>query len=228
MNPLPRSPPKTTKSPTKGSPAKTFPQIKLSLFKRKAFKIKTFSSKREERRLKISNEENKHTNVPLTLKIHTQSQDLFLSMKRKQVKILSEENKCTKMRPQPRRSNFWVKTFSFNDKETFDSPWEKRTSIQIVPLTPKTGLPSRRLRLSSQKSILEDGDRIRALYICLFATNIRDCTQIFWNTIQILFVHNFVITNSGTLNGTISTSYLFLQNQDFQVQTSLSSKKPWL
>jgi len=66
-----RSPPKTTKSPTKGSPTKTFPQSKLSLSARNAFKIKTFSSKIEERRLKIPSEENKHINMPSTSKINT-------------------------------------------------------------------------------------------------------------------------------------------------------------
>jgi len=56
---------------------KTLPQIKPSLFKGKAFKIRTFSSKREERRLKISSEENKHPNFPSTSKINIPSQDLL-------------------------------------------------------------------------------------------------------------------------------------------------------
>ena len=49
------------------------------------------------------------------------------------------------------------------------------------------------------------------IFVHLIA-NIRDCTQILWNTIQISFVHIFVITNFGKLGGTISTSHLFLQN----------------
>jgi len=77
------SPPKglSQGSPTKPlnttkSPIMTLPQIKLSLSKRKAFKIKTFSSKREERRLKISNEEIEPINMPSISKVNTQSQDL--------------------------------------------------------------------------------------------------------------------------------------------------------
>jgi len=56
---------------------KTIPQIKLSLSKSKAFKIKILPSKRGERRLKISNEETKHINMPLTSKISIPSQDLL-------------------------------------------------------------------------------------------------------------------------------------------------------
>jgi len=46
-------------------------------------------------------------------------------------------------------------------------------------------------------------------------TNIRDYTRILGNIIQISFVRIFVITNFGTLGGTISTSHLFLRSQDF-------------
>ena len=56
---------------------KTLPQIKLSLSKRKALKTKTFSSKSEERRLKIPSEESKHTNMRSTSKINILSLDIL-------------------------------------------------------------------------------------------------------------------------------------------------------
>jgi len=46
----------------------------------------------------------------------------------------------------------------------------------------------------SKKPTPKDKDLVRGLYICSFVTNIRDCTQIPWNTIEISFVHKFVIT----------------------------------
>ena len=64
-------------------------------------------------------------------------------------------------------------------------------------LNPKDQTSKSKMWLSSRKSIPKDGDGIRGLYICSFITNIRDCTQILWNTIQISFVHNFVITGTS-------------------------------
>ena len=120
-----RSPPKTTKSPIK-----TLPQIKLSLYKRKAYKIKTFSSKREERRLKIPSEKTKHINVPSTSKINTSSQDLLFQQEGN-ISISQEERTSTQVCFRPKGSNFHIKTFSFNEKETSDGPRRREQAPRV-------------------------------------------------------------------------------------------------
>jgi len=121
-----KAPLKTTKStinsPTKATtmtPTKTLPQIKLSLSKRKAFKIKPFSFKREERRVKIPNEKNKHINVPSTSKVNTPSQD-FSFNENETPEDLRRREQAHKYALDPERSNFQIKIFSFNEKETSD------------------------------------------------------------------------------------------------------------
>ena len=72
-----------------------------------------------------------------------------------------------------------------------------------------------RSRLSRPKSTTWRHRSNQRMFICSVMLDIRDCTQILWNTIQISFVHKLVITNFGTLGRTISTSHLFLPKSRF-------------
>ena len=134
------------------------------------FKSRFFlSTKRKE--MKISEEENKHTNMPSTLNDQTFKWRPSLSMRKKHLTVPREESKYTNCGLDPEDQTFKSKV----------NPWRWRSN--------------------------------QWTYICSIATNIRDYTQILWNTKQISFVHKFVIIKFGTPCGTISTSHLFLQNQ---------------
>jgi len=158
-----RFPPKTTKSPTKvsllprshpkitKSPIKTLPQIKLSLSKRKAFKIKTFSSKRNQRRLKIQSEDTKYINMSSTSKINTPSQDL-LFQREWNIWRSQEDRISTQLCPQPQSIKLPHQDLLFQWEGNIWRSQEKRTSIQIVPSIPKTRLSSQRSRFSSRKT----------------------------------------------------------------------------
>jgi len=64
------------------------------------------------------------------------SQDLLFQPKKK-LKISGEENKHTKHALNPERSNFQVKTFSFNQKETSDSPKREENKYPNCVLDPE-------------------------------------------------------------------------------------------
>ena len=83
-----------------------------------------------------------------------------------------------------------------------------------VPSTLKTRILSQRSRISNLKSTFQDGNRFRGLYICSFVTNIRDYTPILCNSIQISFVHIFVIIDMSTLQlfGTYNMQPHILRN----------------
>jgi len=118
-------------------------------------KIKTFSSKREERRLKIPNEESKHTKTWPPSRRSTSRVKTFSFNENETSENLGRGEQEDKRALNPERSNFQLETFSFNEREAYDG---------------------HRRRLSSQKLSLEEGDRIRGFYICSFVTNIRYCT----------------------------------------------------
>ena len=143
------------------------------------------------------------------------------------MKIAGGENKHTSMPSTSKDQKLLSQDLLFQQGWNIWHSKEKRTITQIVPLTPKTGLSSQRSGVSIWKPTPDDGDRTRELYICSFVSYNKyyRCTQIFWNTIQISFVQNFVITNFCTLSGTMSTSHRFLQNQDFQVQNNIFFKE---
>ena len=176
--------------------------------------MKAFSSKRKERRKKIEDakwrdQAHKRALQPwrLTLQVKT-----FSFNEKETTEDPEWGEQAHKDVPSTSKIKLSSQDLLFQREESIWRNPGEENKHQIVPSIPKTGLSSQRSRLSSRKSISQDGDRIRGLYICSFVTNIRDCTQILLNTIQISFVHNFVITNFGTLGGTISTFHLFFQN----------------
>jgi len=111
---------------------------------------------------------------------------LFLSMRRKRLRIQREENKH-KTCHQSQKIELSSQDLLVQRRGNIWRFWEKRTSTQIVSSTPKT-------KLISKHQGFQDEDRIRGLCICSFVTNIIDCTQILWNSMQISFIHIFKIT----------------------------------
>ena len=106
-------------------------------------------------------------------------------------------------------------------------PARKENKHRNRAINPEHRTSSPKLRLLSRKSTPKEGAQIRGLCIYSFVINIRYCTQIHWNTIQNPFVHIFVIINFGTPSSTSRPLISFSKNQNFQIQTTSSSKESW-
>ena len=74
-----------------------------------------------------------------------------------------------------KRSNFQVKTFSFNEKETSEGPDRKEQAHKLCPQPwrPNFEVKNQEFQVKNQP---DDGYHIKGPCICVSVTNIKDCT----------------------------------------------------